>query len=249
MRTSWRGAGVLVLYGGLAASTLGLGGVLSDPAHYSVGGGSDPTATMWFLLWWPYAVAHRMNPFISKLVWAPHGVNLTWSTSIPALSVVAFPISYRFGPVVAYNILSLLAPILSGLSAYWFCVYLFPSYWPALVGGWIYGFSTYQTAEEMGGHLSLSVSFIPPLCALIFIKRLRGEIGRWVFVLTLFALLALQFLISNEILAMMTVFGVAAIVLAGMFGDRALRRRLLLPTLESGVSFLCTAVAVAPFLY
>jgi hypothetical protein len=249
MRTSWRGAAALVLYGGLVALIWGSGGVLSDPRHYNVGGGNDPTATMWFLCWWPYALAHRLNPFISKLVWAPRGVNLTWSTSIPALSALAFPITCRLGPVVAYNVLSLLAPIVSGLSAYWFCSYLVSSYWPAVVGGWIYGFSTYQTAEEIGGHLSLSVSFIPPLCALIFIRRLRNEIGRWGFVLTLFALLAFQFLISNEIFTTMTVFGMAAIVLAGIFGDRALRRRLFILTVESGVSFLCAAVAVAPFLY
>lgn len=151
--------------------------------------------------------------------------------------------------MVAYNVLSLLAPVTSGLSAYWLCAYLFSSFWPALVGGWIYGFSTYQTAHEMGGHLSLSVTFIPPVCALIFIKRLRGEIGTRGFVLTLFALLALQFLISNEILATMTVFGLAAIVLAAMFGDGALRRRLFTLTLESGISFLGTAVAVSPYLY
>jgi hypothetical protein len=68
MKAVWCGAASLVLYGGLAALTLGLGGVLSDPAHYSVGGGSNPTATMWFLLWWPHAVAHGLNPFISKVV-------------------------------------------------------------------------------------------------------------------------------------------------------------------------------------
>jgi hypothetical protein len=249
MKVVWRGAACLVVYGGLAALIWGSGGVLTDPAHYNVGGGTDPTATMWFLVWWPYAVAHRLNPFISKLVWAPSGVNLTWSTSIPALSALVFPLTSRFGPVVAYNVLSLAAPVLSSLSAYWLCVYLFPSFWPALVGGWIYGFSTYQTAHEMGGHLSLSITFIPPLCVLIFIKRLRGEIGAWRFILTLLALLVLQFLISNEILATMTVFGLAAIVLAGIFGDGTVRRRLFTVTLESGAAFLAAAIAVSPYLY
>jgi len=46
MNAPWQRLGPIVLYGTLASLILGSGGVLSDPAHYNVGGGTDPTVMM-----------------------------------------------------------------------------------------------------------------------------------------------------------------------------------------------------------
>src|SRR5271167_492896 len=68
-------------------------------------GGADPTIFMWCLVWWPHALLNHSNPFISHAIWAPSGYNLAWATSIPGLSLLAYPITHRFGPVVSYNVL------------------------------------------------------------------------------------------------------------------------------------------------
>ncbi|MGH7815037.1 MAG: hypothetical protein ACREQI_13685 [Candidatus Binataceae bacterium] len=39
--------------------------------------GADPSLFMWNLVWWPYALIHRLNPFYTRFIWAPIGINLT----------------------------------------------------------------------------------------------------------------------------------------------------------------------------
>ena len=43
-----------------------------------IGRGSDPSVSMWYFVWWPYALVHRLDPFFTDLIWAPNGVNLAW---------------------------------------------------------------------------------------------------------------------------------------------------------------------------
>src|SRR5690349_14613615 len=38
--------------------------------------GADPTIHMWALSWWPYAIAHHLNPLITQTIFAPNGYNL-----------------------------------------------------------------------------------------------------------------------------------------------------------------------------
>src|SRR5580698_5278905 len=75
---------------------------------FYAGQSSDPAYYLWCMTWWPYALSHRLNPFLTKLLWAPEGFNVTWSTSIPLLSFAAAPITLTCGPVVAFNLLNLL---------------------------------------------------------------------------------------------------------------------------------------------
>ena len=58
-------------------------GTIGDYGRMYFGYGLDPIQFIWFLNWWPWAVAHGLNPFISYYVWYPHGFNLTWATSMP----------------------------------------------------------------------------------------------------------------------------------------------------------------------
>ena len=86
----------LIIFGGPA---------LRHPADYYTGMGTDPTFHMWCLTWWPYALAHHLNPFLTKVVWAPTGVNLTWTDSIAGLSLLGWPLTWAWGPVVSWNLL------------------------------------------------------------------------------------------------------------------------------------------------
>src|SRR3984893_335167 len=79
--------------------------LLTDFAGSYIGQGSDPAEFMWFLAWWPYAIAHRVNPFVTHAIYAPGGKNLAWSTTIPLASLVMAPITATVGAVVAYNLL------------------------------------------------------------------------------------------------------------------------------------------------
>jgi hypothetical protein len=61
-----------------------------------LGAHGDPTVFMWFLSWWPYAISNHLNPFTANVLWAPGGINLSWSTCIP-LSPFYFGRLPRFG--------------------------------------------------------------------------------------------------------------------------------------------------------
>jgi len=237
-----------LLYGALSVAIFG-GQVVCNPANYYVGGGHDPSQMMWFLVWWPYAILHHLNPFVTKMVWPPAGVNLAWMTPIPALSLLGFPITYTLGPVVSYNVLSLLAPALSAWTAYLLCVQVTGRSWPSAAGGYLYGFSSYEIGQVLGGHLGHSMAMLPPLAVLLFLHLVRRELTRRRFIVYFTACLVAQFLISTALFATMTLFGAGALMLAWCLSDSVLRvaLRRTLPCLVSG--YILAAVALSPYLY
>ena len=234
----------------LATSLLAFGlPVVTHPATVHVGLGKDPSVMMWCMVWWPYAIAHHLNPFISHIIWAPTGFNLTWSTTIPAVSLILAPITFAFGPIVSYNIAALLAPALSAWSAFALCRWLTGKFAAAVIGGLLYGFSPYEVGHILGGHLSYTVNFIPPLCLLLFGRLLERDMTRGKFVSSLAALLVIQCLISNEVLATMTALSALAWLSACVLLP-AERRGTLLATLSPlAAAYLVAATILSPFFY
>jgi hypothetical protein len=68
-----------------------------------IGKGVDPPQSMWLMAWWPHAIAHGLNPLFSDAIWAPHGLNLAWATSMPLLSLIAAAPIAAVGPAAIYN--------------------------------------------------------------------------------------------------------------------------------------------------
>jgi len=129
--------GALAVYLGLAAVLLGRG-VLAAPGSTSLGDrGADKTIFMWSLVWWPHALAHGIDPFISRATWAPGGIDLSWVTAIPGPSMFAFPLTWMAGPIVTYNVLAILAPALAAWTAFLLARSLTRRFWPALIAGYL----------------------------------------------------------------------------------------------------------------
>src|SRR5713226_4781395 len=60
--------------------------VLPHLTHSYIGNGThpaDPEAFFWFLNWWPYAIGHGINPFVTHAVYAPGGLDVATTTSVP----------------------------------------------------------------------------------------------------------------------------------------------------------------------
>jgi hypothetical protein len=190
----------LVLYAALSYLYFGRGHSLT--AEY-FGNGPDPLQFIWFIHWWPFAVAHHLNPFVTKYVWFPEGINVTWLTSIPFAALLALP----FGnPVVAFNLLTLAAPALSAWTAFLLCRHLSRDRIAALLGGYLYGFSSYELGH-LFGHLNLDMIFLVPLAVLLCVRRAQGQIARRPFVALLALVFLAQFGLSSEILATLCLFG------------------------------------------
>ena len=54
-------------------------------------------------------ILHGLNPLHTGLLWAPSGYSTTWITSVPALALLAAPVTLLAGPLVSYNLLMLAA--------------------------------------------------------------------------------------------------------------------------------------------
>jgi hypothetical protein len=223
--------------------------LLPDFADSYVGQGPDPSQFMWSLVWWPHAIAHRSNPLFTHAIFAPAGLNLAWRNTIPLASLFVSPITAAFGPVVAYNILSLASPALAAWTAFILCRHIAHSYWPAILGGYLFGFSAYMLGHTFAGHLNLVLVFPVPLAVYLAVRRISGTFKPFAFAALMGLTLAAQFLLSTEIFATMTVFGVMAIALALGFNEGEDRRRIawLLASLAS--AYALTLLLVSPYLY
>ena len=174
--------------------------------RWYLGEGGDPLSLIWFLHWWPFAISHGLNPFISNYVWFPHGDNMTWHTSVPSAALLSFPITVLGGAVLSYNLLTLMAPVLSAWTAFLLVRYLTGDWAAALVGGYLFGFSSYENGQLLG-HLNLDLTFLIPIAILLCIRRVQGQLGRAGFVTALAVTLLVQLGLSSEILATLCFLG------------------------------------------
>lgn len=241
------GMAALALYLGLSVLFFGRS-LAGHPSNYYMGTGPDPSLFMWFLTWWPHAFSQRLNPFITHALWAPGNFNLAWTTCIPLAGVITIPLTRTLGPVVSYNLLCLLAPALASWTAFILCRYITRTYWPSLLGGYIFGFSSYMLGQMLG-HLHLLLVFPVPLAVYLVVRRLAADIRTTTFAILLALVLVAQFLLTIEIFATMTTFGAMVIALAISFASEDARRRvcgLVFPIL-GGCAI--AIVLVSPYLY
>jgi hypothetical protein len=174
-----------------------------------VGQGPDPLIYVWFLNWWPFALLHHLPLFHTGYIDAPFGRGLAWRTSMPALAVIAAPVTLSRGALASYNLLMACAPGLAGWAAYLAAAEICGAFWPAVVAGVVFAFSGYEMGQ-MQGHLNLSFVFAVPLCLWVVVRTVRRGWGGWRLGMALGVLLAVQFGVSQEVFA--------TLILAGGFG-------------------------------
>lgn len=174
-----------------------------------IGSGPDPTNMfMWSLAWWPYALTHGVNPFLSGYIWAPLGFNVTWLTSIPFLSLLMAPATALLGPVGSYNLLMMLAPVLGAFFGFVLIRKLSRSWWVGLWGGYIFGFSSYELGQMLG-HPNLAFEAFVPLMIYIVLSMYerRDQLRPWWPPLAIGLVLTAQFATSSETFATVSIFG------------------------------------------
>ncbi len=190
--------------------------VVGDITGRTVGVGSDPAFFAWSIGWWPHALVDGVNPLHLDAVFAPDGVPAAWATSVPVPSFFAAPILALAGPVAATNVLFLLAPATAAFAAYLLCRELSGNAIAAMVGGWLYGFSTFVGAHMLG-HLNLVLVLWIPLLVLVAIRVARGTTSRCRGTIAFAVVLACQLGTSTELALQATTFGLLAIAVIAVF--------------------------------
>jgi hypothetical protein len=186
----------------------------------TVGYGPDPPFFIWSLGWFPFALAHGLNPFVTNYLDYPAGINLMASTGAPLLAVVFWPVTTTLGPVVAYNAAIVIGAALSAWCAFHFCLRIVPSRGGAFVGGLIYGFSPFVLGHALG-QLHLVAAMFPPVLGLLLYALLTDERHAMRTGVLLGLTAAAQFYVSEEMLAIEAVATVMTIgVGAAIFPER-----------------------------
>jgi hypothetical protein len=234
-----------LLYAAVAVVLIGHG-VLPHFGSTAVGYGPDPPLFMWDLKWWPQSIADGLNPLHVSVAYAPEGFDTTLVASMASPSLLLTPLTQIAGPLISYNVLTIAAPALNAWAAYLLCRACGAEYWPAVAGGYLFGFSTYVLGQSLG-HPFISLVAALPLAAYFVVRYVRETISRRWFLAGLSAVLVFQFLDSTEVLLTATMLAVPVMALAyWLYAE--LRPRLLETAKLIVLAFLITAVVVSPYL-
>ena len=169
-------------------------------ARYVGYGWTDARLYQWGLAWTPWALLHGHSPLFAHNVFSPAGIDISlghlhaepWDRRLPA--------DRAFGTLVSLNVLLLLAPALAAWATYLVCHRLTQRFWPSVLGGLFFGFSTF-IAGHMVDHLNLVTIFPVPLAVYLVIRRIEGSLGTLVFMVLLTLDLLFLFGVSTELFA------------------------------------------------
>ncbi|HEX9036900.1 MAG TPA: hypothetical protein VF808_07895 [Ktedonobacterales bacterium] len=207
----------------------------------------DLGQSLWYLRWWPYALTHGLNPFITNKIWSAHGYNVMWEISIPALALLAWPVTATLGPIAAFNTIVILTFTLTAWMTFILCYHLTRQVWASLIGGYLFGFCGFMVSQGTG-HLHLIVLFPLPLSIYLAALRYEGRISRARYLALAPLPLILLFLVSVEEFALVAVLAYLALGVWLLFHLSAWRETIRL-ALEATGAFLIATVLLSPFLY
>jgi hypothetical protein len=150
---------------------------------------------------------------------------------------------------VPYNLLALLAPASAAWAAYILCRYLSKSVWPAILGGYVFGFSPYFLAQTLAGHLHMVLILPVPIVLYLVARWFDGALESRKMACLAGLAIAAQLLLSLEVFATATMFAGLALLLG--FGSATVDTRQRIVNL---VGILACAYGLAlliasPFIY
>jgi hypothetical protein len=237
-----------VLLGFGVASFLAFGlRLLIDPGHVYEGVLDDPQIPIWSFAWWPHAILNGENPFVTHAIWAPYGVDLAWANTLPPLAILLAPVTWLAGPFAAYDAAVVLLPALSAWTAFLLCRHLTHRLWPSLVGGYLFGFSSYMLGH-LAGQPQLTAVFLLPIAALLAVRYVEGELDGRRFALLFGAVLGIQLYLALEIAFSLTLALAAALILAYVLVPA--RRARLVSSIRPLIGAYCVGGVIgAPMLY
>jgi hypothetical protein len=210
--------------------------------------GNDESILVWAFEWWPHALVHGLNPFVSHIVYAPQGFDLALATTIPGPALLLAPVTAIAGPLFSYNLAMVASPALAAFFAFLLCRRVSGRFWSALLGGWLFGFSTYM-AGQMLGHVFLTLVFLVPAIVHLILRAVAGELSRRIFVGLLAVALILQLSFSSEVFATLTLFLGIGFAIAFALADAPLRTALRPVIARTVLAYVITGVITSPYLY
>jgi hypothetical protein len=138
----------------------------------------DGGVYVWDFWWMAHAVEHLSNPWFTRSIVAPSGVQLGYHALMPLEGVLMLPVTLLFGPSASYNLLSILMPGLMCYAAYRVARLWLPTQTGAVFAGAFYGLSSIM-AWHAWYQLNLAAGAVfLPLALEAAVRLRRSEGGR-----------------------------------------------------------------------
>jgi len=137
----------------------------------------DAGVYVWDFWWMAHCAVHLSNPWFTRSIVAPTGVQLGYHALMPLEGVVMLPVTAVFGPSAAYNLLSILMPGLLCYAMYRVARLWLPTQTGAIAAGAFFGLSSIM-AWHAWYQLNLAAGAVFLPLALEAAVRLRRRPGR-----------------------------------------------------------------------
>ena len=138
----------------------------------------DAGVYVWDFWWMAHAVEHLANPWYTRSIVAPTGVQLGYHALMPLEGLLMMPVTVLFGPSASYNLLSILTPGLMCYAAYRLARLWLPTQTGAVFAGAFFGLSSVM-AWHAWYQLNLAAGAVfLPLALEAAVRLRRSEGGR-----------------------------------------------------------------------
>jgi hypothetical protein len=174
---------IAILYGVLAmllAYPLSI-----HPASQLTSASPDTDLTMWALAWDTHAFTHQPLAIFDANIYYPQHLTLAYSENFIGSALLAAPVLWLTGnPVLAFNLVALVSPVLCGLGAFVLARTLGVSIAGAILAGIVFAFSPARFLRIDQLHLA-PIQWIP-FCLAYLVRYLDGGRARDLRVAVLF---------------------------------------------------------------
>ncbi len=153
----------------------------------------DSYTNIWIMHWEWYSLFHSHAGFFNGNIYFPEAASLAFSELLLPILILFVPVKLLFeNPLVAYNLTLLATFPLSALSMFALVKYLTGRFSPALIAGFIFGFTPIRLSHLH--HIQLESMMLLPLLLLFFHRWLRFK--RWRDAVLTGCIFAIQYLTS-----------------------------------------------------
>jgi hypothetical protein len=128
-----------------------------------LGYGADSAMHLWFFEWFPFAITHGLNPFVTSLATSPQQVNLLWNNADLPLALLAWPLVQVVGGAVAMGVVYTVLMAAAAAAMAWQLRPWVRHASAAWLGGLLFGFSPFAQSELAAGHLTWVTTATLPL--------------------------------------------------------------------------------------
>ncbi len=158
------------------------------------GDGGDDPAIAWNLWWVKFSLLNQpQNPFFTKMMFYPLGINLAFYTHTLLNGLTALPLLLNFGTAAASNLHLFFTFAAGGYGTFLLTRYLLvrefrreDNLWAAFFAGMVYAFASSKLFYVALGQFNIASTHWIPFAALFFLKLKNNPRPRWAALSALF---------------------------------------------------------------